>query len=122
MELRGAIPNTIGSTLHYKSAGGQHKNTPVKTHVLNKGNYSDEFHVFTMIWNNHKIEFFVDDIRYNTIFFTSMNFYNNKNAFLKDFFILMNVAVGGNYGGNPDASTLWPQKMEVDYVRVFQKL
>ena len=121
MELRGAIPNTTSSTLHYKNASGKHQNTAVKKHVLEEGNYSDEFHVFTTIWNEHKIEFFVDDIRYHTVFFSSMNFYNNTNSFLKDFFILMNVAVGGNFGGNPDSSTQWPQKMEVDYVRVFQK-
>jgi len=74
-----------------------------------------------MIWDEHKIKFFVDDNHSNTIFFSSLGFFNNDNPFLKDFFILMNVAVGGNYGGDPDTTTVWPQTMEVDYVRVFQK-
>lgn len=121
MELRGAIPNVVGATVHYRNAAGNHQYVVTNKYTLSNGDFSDEFHVFTMIWDEHKIKFFVDDNPYVTIFFSSLNFNNNNNPFLKDFFILMNVAVGGNYGGNPDATTIWPQKMEVDYVRIFQK-
>lgn len=122
MELRGAIPNTVGATLHYKNSAGKHQYVTTDKYILSNGDFSDEFHVFSMIWNEHKIEFFVDDNHFITIYFSSLNFNNSDNPFLKDFFILMNVAVGGNYGGDPDATTVWPQKMEVDYVRIFQKL
>lgn len=121
MELRGNQPNVVSSTVHYKNASGNHYHPPSKTHTLSQYDYSDEFHVFSIIWNKYKIEFFVDDERYNVVFFSSQNFYQGNNPFLEPFYILMNVAVGGNFGGDPDTTTIWPQKMEVDYVRVFQK-
>lgn len=121
MELRGHTPNTVSSTIHYKNAGGNNVHPTAKKYVLESESFDDEFYVFSLIWNEHKVEFFVDDILYNTIFHPNLNYLNNDNPFLKEFYILMNVAVGGNFGGNPDATTIWPQKMEVDYVRVFQK-
>ena len=121
MELRGAIPNTVGATVHYRNAAGNHQYVVTNKYTLSNGVFSDEFHVFTMIWDEHKIKYFVDDNHYITIFFSSLSFNNNNNPFLEDFYVLMNVAVGGNYGGDPDATTVWPQTMEVDYVRVFQK-
>ncbi|HFA47720.1 MAG TPA: glycosyl hydrolase family protein [Bacteroidetes bacterium] len=121
MELRGNTPNTVSSTVHFKNQGGDHYNPPAKRYELNSGDFSDEFHVFSMIWDEHKIEFLVDDNLYNSISHTSIYYYNNDNPFLKNFYVLMNVAVGGNFGGDPDATTVWPQTMKVDYVRVFQK-
>jgi beta-glucanase (GH16 family) len=121
MELRGHTPNIISSTIHYKNSVGNPQNFPAKKHELSTGDYSDEFHVFSMIWDEYKIQFFVDDNLYNTVFHPKFNYYKNDNPFLKEFYILMNVAIGGNFGGNPDATTIWPQKKDVDYVSIFQK-
>ena len=122
MELRGGIPNKVGSNLHYANAQGKHQNAGAKTFELDQGNFSDEFHVFSMIWDDQKIEFFVDDVKFNTAFFSSLNIGTMENPFRKDFYLLMNCAVGGNYGGNPDETTQWPQQMQLDYVRIFQKM
>jgi beta-glucanase (GH16 family) len=57
-----------------------------------------------------------DDVVYNTLNITPANL----SEFKEKFFLIFNVAVGGNWPGNPNASTVFPQTMYVDYVRVFQ--
>lgn len=121
MELRGSIPNKVGANIHYANRKGWHQSVNASYHMLEEGNYSDEFHVFTMIWDEDKAEFFVDDVLFKTVNLHELNIVNKENAFHKPFYLLFNVAVGGHYGGNPDETTIWPQRMEVDYVRVFQK-
>jgi beta-glucanase (GH16 family) len=121
MELRGHTPNQISSTIHFKNSAGSHQFPTSKKKKLSFGDYSDEFHVISMEWDEYKIQFFVDDQRYSTIFHNNFSHYNDSNPFRKEFYILMNVAVGGDFGGNPNNSTIWPQTMEVDYVRVYQK-
>lgn len=121
MELRGDMPNTVGSTVHYKNINGKHVFPPAKKYTLDSGNFSDEFHVFSMVWEEDKIDFYVDEIHSGTITFSNFNFFENKNPFLKENYILFNVAVGGVGGGDPDNTTIWPQKMAVDYIRVYQQ-
>ena len=121
MELRGNTPYRVTSTIHYKNSSGNHQYPPSYKYDLDSGNFNDEFHVFSMIWDEDKIQFFVDDNLFNTIIYSSLSYFNNDNPFFKDFYVLMNVAVGGDFGGDPDATTIWPQQMDVDYVRVFQK-
>jgi beta-glucanase (GH16 family) len=58
----------------------------------------------------------LDDVVYNTLDVTPAEL----SEFQEKFFLIMNVAVGGNWPGSPDASTVFPQTMYVDYVRVFQ--
>ncbi len=121
MELRGHTPNTVSSTIHYADLSGDHQYPTSKKYTLDNGDFSDEYHVISMIWDEYKIKFYVDDVLFNTIFHNNINFYNNQNPFRESFYIIMNVAVGGNFGGDPDASTEWPQTMQVDYVRVYKK-
>lgn len=70
----------------------------------------------SMIWDPQKSEWYVAGIKYHTIDITP----SGLSEFHQDFFIILNVAVGGNWPGSPDASTVFPQTMEVDYVRVYQ--
>lgn len=121
MELRGHKPNEISSTIHFKNKGGNHQFPSAKKKQLFSGDFSTEFHVFSMYWNKYRVDFYVDDIKYNTIFFSSLNFHEDENPFLKEFYVLMNVAVGGVFGGDPNSTTVWPQKMDVDYVRIYQE-
>jgi beta-glucanase (GH16 family) len=78
--------------------------------------YAEEFHVFSIIWDESAIKFLRDDVQYHIIDITNPNL----SAFHQNFFLILNVAVGGNWPGSPNASTLFPQTMAVDYVRVFQ--
>jgi beta-glucanase (GH16 family) len=78
------------------------------------------FHLYAVEWTPDKIDFFVDDTKYFT-------FNNEKNGsrtwpFDQPFYIILNMAVGGGWVGDPTSSTIFPAIMEVDYVRVYQDL
>ncbi len=83
---------------------------------LNSGIFNDEFHVFSIIWNSTSITWYVDDIEYHVIDITPAEL----SEFQNNFFLICNVAVGGNWPGSPDASTVFPQRMVIDYIRIFQ--
>jgi beta-glucanase (GH16 family) len=109
--------NTIYGTLHY---GGQSPNNvysgeqyAVATDV------TTDFHVFALEWDEAEIRWYVDGILFavrNTWSTTAAPF---PAPFNKPFYMLLNVAVGGNFPGSPTASTVFPVTMEVDYVRVY---
>ena len=104
---------TVHGTAHYDDGGvyksnGNHYDLPT-------GLLSDEFHVFTLIWTAEKITWYIDDIQYHEMAITAANA-----EFKEQFFFIMNVAVGGNWPGLPDATLKFPQRMIVDYIRVFQ--
>jgi beta-glucanase (GH16 family) len=80
---------------------------------------SDDFHEFSIEWEPGSVRFFVDDQQY-AAFFPSHLPAGKKWVFDHPFFILLNVAVGGDWPGSPDRSTRFPQRMLVDYVRVYQ--
>ena len=102
---------TIHGTAHWEDNGhalyGQ-------ANSLASGIYYDQFHVFTIICTTNSIKLLRDDIQYNELNIS------NLSAFQNNFFFIFNVAVGGNWPGYPDASTVLPQTMVVDYIRVFQ--
>ena len=78
------------------------------------------FHIYSIEWSEQKIDFFIDD----TLHFTFKNdFINDFRTwpFNERFHLLLNVAVGGNWPGPPNNTTVFPQDMEVDYVRVYEK-
>lgn len=113
MELRGKTPNVIEGTVHYNNDGYKYNTSSTS---LSAGDFSEKFHVFSIVWDFNTITWYLDNVEFKK--------FSNSNIaswpFNKPFFFIMNVAVGGNYGGNPDATTVFPQQMEVDYVRVFQ--
>lgn len=118
MELTGDLPNRVLSTVHFGQNVEQREYRSQSLYLDNNKNFHDEFHVFSMIWNENLIEFYMDDIKYHTI--TPASVGNAPYPFNKNFFFIMNVAVGGNLPGNPNATTPFPQSMIVDYIRVFQ--
>ncbi|HNE29984.1 MAG TPA: glycoside hydrolase family 16 protein, partial [Saprospiraceae bacterium] len=118
MELAGDIPNRVVGTVHYGANTSQHQYNPMSKYLSGNANFQDEFHVFSIIWEADKIQFLVDDELYHTITPASLN--GASYPFNKNFFFIFNVAVGGNFPGNPDSSTPFPQRMIVDYIRVFQ--
>ncbi|MFM6935157.1 MAG: family 16 glycosylhydrolase [Flavobacteriales bacterium] len=110
----GANDRTVYGTGHWSDNGTHAQQGGNK--VLPSGKFSDEFHVFSIIWNQNSITWLVDDVPYNTLNTTPAGL----SEFQEKFFLIFNVAVGGNWPGNPDGTTVFPQTMYVDYVRVFQ--
>lgn len=105
---------TVHGTVHWESDQG-YANYGGAT-SLSTGIFADEFHVFSIIWNESSITWLLDGTEYHTIDTTP----EHLSEFRNDFFFIFNVAVGGNWPGNPDNSTVFPQYMIVDYIRVFQ--
>ncbi len=92
----------------YASSGGNYQ--------LDDGIFADTFHVFSIEWDESAITWFVDGTQFYEVDITD----DALSEFQNDFFILLNVAVGGDWPGSPNSSTEFPQKMYVDYVRVYQ--
>jgi beta-glucanase (GH16 family) len=104
--------NTVYGTIHWDFNGHASFGR-----TFTGPNFSQAFHVFAIEWDTQQIRWFVDGQLYNTANITI----NGTEEFHRPFFLLLNVAVGGNFPGNPDGSTVFPQRMLVDYVRVFQR-
>ncbi len=114
MEIVGHEPNLLHGTAHWSGGGSHQYNTG--TIQLSSGSFNSSFHIFSVIWNETSIEWLLDDVPYHTMQITAAEF----SEFQSEFFFIFNVAVGGNWPGSPDATTNFPQRMIVDYIRVFQ--
>ena len=87
--------------------------------MLLQTNLANAFHVFAVEWEPNVIRWYLDDHHYFTA--TQDSIGNSTWAFDDRHFILLNVAVGGGWPGPPDETTVFPQRMEVDYVRVYAR-
>jgi len=116
MELLGHEPNKVYGTMHWGNVG-QGSTHIGGNYTLSGEDFSQKFHVFSIVWDSTKIEWYVDNQKYFTGNKTDVN---GNYPFDKPFFFILNVAVGGNWPGNPDGTTTFPQRMIVDYVRVYQ--
>jgi beta-glucanase (GH16 family) len=117
MENIGKEPGTVHGTIHGTGDTGVGIGAP---YTLPGGaRFADDFHRFSVIWSPESIEFFVDDNRYQTV---TREQAGQQWVFDHPFFLLLNVAVGGSWPGNPDSTTVFPQTMLVDYVRVYERL
>ena len=105
--------NCTHGTIHWNDNG---KRSWGGDYTLDKGILHDEFRTYAIEWDENKIDWYLDDI----LFFSADISSEGMEAFHKHHFILLNVAVGGNWPGDPDLSTVWPQEMVVDYVRVYE--
>ena len=117
MELIGTFPERIYGTMHWQNAGGTHDSKGTN-YNLSTGDFSQQFHVFSTVWKQDTIKCYVDDQLYLTV--TSADVGAANYPFNASQFFIFNVAVGGNWPGGPDGTTIFPQRMFVDYVRVFQ--
>lgn len=115
MELRGQEPNIINGTIHGPGYSGG--NSITKKYAFPDRRFDQDFHIFAVEWSEDKIDFFVDDYLYFRI--TSGDVPGDW-VYNTPFFILLNVAVGGNYVGFPTVDTPFPQTMYIDYVRVYE--
>ena len=118
MEMNGSKPNIINGTVHGPGYSGGSSIT--KSFGLANARYDTDFHVFAIEWGENYIDFFVDNTLYQEITPASVTgkwVFNNH-----PFYILLNLAVGGNYVTGPTDQTPFPQTMLVDYVRVYQEV
>lgn len=120
MEFKGHEPATVHGTLHY---GGEWPNNQSSgdSFTLPSGTFADAFHTFALEWEEGVFRWFVDEELYQT-----QTHWNTAGApfpapFDRRFHLLVNVAVGGRWPGDPDASTEFPQRMEIDWIRVYQR-
>jgi beta-glucanase (GH16 family) len=116
MEVVGHEPNKTYGTVHYGPGPGSIQIS--RNYTLPAGTFNDEFHVFSLEWKLDQIKWFVDGNLYSTV--NKADVGSNTYPFNEDFFFIFNLAVGGNWPGNPDASTYFPQWLIVDYIRVYQ--
>jgi beta-glucanase (GH16 family) len=117
MELVGTYPSRVTGTMHWKTVSGNSTNKGANFN-LSTGDFSQQFHVFSIVWEKDIIKWYVDDQLYLTNTLADVGAANYP--FNAPHFFIFNVAVGGNWPGPPDGTTTWPQRMFVDYVRVFQ--
>ena len=117
MELLGHLPGTIHGTAHWGVDWPNWTHQGISTSIYPE-HFDEEFHVFSIDWSEDNIDFILDDEIFFNINPNMMN--GQPYPFNDPFFFILNVAVGGNWPGNPDASTVFPVFMAVDYVRVYQ--
>ena len=118
MELIGREPSHAYATIHTSADATVHSFG--NRYDLSNGTFADAFHVFSMEWSPNLLKFYVDGVLYSTQTNTTVSPY--PWVFDKRFYMLLNLAIGGPWPGAPDATTTFPQTMEVDYVRVYQKI
>ena len=118
MENIGKEPAIVHGTIHGPGYSGDGGITSSYT-LRSSGRFADDFHIFAVEWEPNAIRFYVDKDLYATRTPADLP-KGTKWVFDHPFFLLLNVAVGGDWPGSPDASTTFPQTMLVDYVRVYQ--
>jgi beta-glucanase (GH16 family) len=118
MENIGREPSIIHGTIHGPGYSGS--NGPSASFTLpNNQRFADAFHNFAVEWEPDVVRFYCDGILYKTR--TPADIPGKTWVFDHPFFIILNLAVGGTWPGNPDATTVFPQTLQVDYVRVYQR-
>lgn len=118
MEMVGGAgkDNTVYGTLHWDNNGSHACTCGDDGYTIASGSLANEFHVYSIVWNANKITWYVNNIMHHEIDITPAEL----SEFDAPFFLIFNIAVGGNWPGNPNATTQFPQRLIVDYVRVFQ--
>jgi beta-glucanase (GH16 family) len=117
MEHVGYDPGVIHGTIHTEAYN--HVKGTQKEGTITIADAEDAFHVYAIDWRENKIDFYVDDKRYHSVSRADTDSFEQW-PFDQPFHLLMNIAVGGNWGGKHGVDeNIWPQRMEVDYVRVY---
>jgi beta-glucanase (GH16 family) len=120
VEFKGQEPNVIWGTLHYGKQwpDNKHSGTQFRSPDVD---FTRDFHTFTLEWEEGVVRWLIDGKLYQTQ--TKWESAGGKfpAPFDQNFHMVLNLAVGGGFVGNPDASTKFPAQFEVDYVRVYQR-
>ncbi len=123
MENKGSVPEQVQGTIHYSNSSDQHlQSTAIYDFPANNG--ATNFHTYLLYWTSNSIQWYVDGQLYETQTSWSSSTGPYPAPFNQPFFLIMNLAVGGNYVGNPSTNSIntnavWPGDMQVDYVRAY---
>lgn len=118
MEYRGQQPSITHGSIH--GPGYAAGNAITKSYTLPNDRFDTGFHIFGIEWGPDYINYYVDDVLYNQI--TPKDLPNGTEWVFNDnqFYIILNLAVGGSFVGSPNAQAVFPQEMIVDYIRVYK--
>ena len=109
MEMLGHQPDQVWMVSHWLGKDGKLKSV---SDSFQGPDFSNDFHTFSIEWTPHSITWLVDDIERFSI---------SKNIPSEKMYLYLNTAVGGNWPGSPDHTTVFPVTYEIDYVRVFKR-
>ena len=116
MENHGSSPTASSSAIHGPGYSG---NTPfASTYTLSRASFGDDFHTFAVEWNATRVVFYVDDFAHYGVERSQLLSYGNS-VLDQPYFVILNLAVGGNFDGDPRSDTILPATMLVDYVRAY---
>ena len=118
MEYLGHETNKAYGTIHH-ILNGSHSYTG-DNYVLASGGFNDAFHTFSVEWESGAVRWYIDDVLYHSVTEASLGI--DPWVFDENFHFILNMAVGGNWPGSPDGTTVFPQTFEIDYLRVYQQL
>lgn len=116
MEQRGQQPSITHGSVHGPGYFGA--NAKTKGFGLQQGRFDQEYHLYAIEWTSDCIDYYVDNVLFQRIQPSDLT---GKWVFNKPMFIILNVAVGGNYVGYPTSETPFPQSMIIDYVKVYKQ-
>jgi beta-glucanase (GH16 family) len=115
MEYLGDNPTTVFGTVHGPNYFGA--NAISKSYTLPNNRFDNDFHIYGIEWGENYINFYIDDVLYNQI---TPEKVTGEWVFDQPFYIILNMAVGGNFPGNPNNETIFPKEMLIDYVRIYE--
>jgi len=114
MEMLGGAEETVYGNIHYVNSDHEH-DEDLGFSILDEGKYSDDYHIYSIEWSPGNIKWLVDGEYFHEIEIT-----DDMKEFLRSHFLILNVAVGGYWPGYPDETSVFPQRMYVDYIRIYQ--
>lgn len=117
MENKGWQPGVVSSALHFPGHSGG--NPITQTFGYEHSRFDTDFHLYAVEWDETKIDFYVDNTLYKRVKTSDAD--GGEWVFDHPFFIILNLAVGGDFVGNPTEDTVFPQNLYIDYVRVYRK-
>jgi beta-glucanase (GH16 family) len=116
LEMKGSAPSQISGSLHGPGYSGSNPYT--RSRALSAGNFGDDFHVFALEWTAEGIRWLVDGRPFHVRTPSGLAADGKTWVFDHPFYIIVNLAIGGLFDGNPDEQTAFPQDMTLDYVSV----
>jgi len=127
MENKGRLPTNVLGTLHFGGPWPNNVHTSGPSYNFPPGDSVTNFHIYALEWEENAIRWYVD----GQLFQTQTSWWSSSNPtntsirnpypapFDQPFYIIINLAIGGNFDGNPDGTTVFPQEMLVDYARAY---
>lgn len=116
MENRGSAPATTSSAVHGPGYSGNR--AFAHAHSLAPGTVADAFHIFAVEWDSLQVRFFVDDTVHYVVIRGQLEQFG-ASVLDRSYFLILNLAVGGNFDGDPASDAIFPATMLVDYVRIY---